>query len=84
MISEKFSENGLSIFVNSIINAAIAEYNENLFITKTVEQLLFSGYKAPFMEKMLALASSMGYATRNAPADGMFGLMYQVSDYVIM
>ena len=49
--------------------------NEKVFITRTVDELLFTGYKIPVIDKFLKLVKTV----KNLSFKERFGFMYGVS-----
>lgn len=70
---------GLEIFAASLLNNVINKNNEQLFIRRTVGQMLFDGYDMPFLKQLSSLAGKLHINLPNMPRDGKFGLMHDVS-----
>lgn len=61
--------------IQSVIHGAVKKFNETLFVTRTVEEMLFEGYDVPLIKTFLEIADKFGIEILNVPNDGKFGLM---------
>lgn len=75
MVLQRSSNLIFSPVIQSVIHGAVKRYNETLFVTRTVREILFDGYQVPLMKAFIEIADKFGIEIPNAPEDGRFGLM---------
>lgn len=69
----------LGLVVVDVINAVIKELEEPLFEVRTLEELLFTGYRVGLLDRMTEIGKGFGLDLPEGLPNNTFGLMVNVS-----